>query len=408
MEEEKRETTPSVMSPADPGSKANQSFPSTTQISRPYFTSSEISYLHSKSIDDNHKTQYNRTKHQIYQFAFQIVKQLKFPLRVLATTMNYYQRFYLFNKFHPKEENVDVVDLERDPYIVTVACLFLASKNEDCIKKLKDIQTVANKLRDIDENKKVKELPTTSSNGGNSNGNGSNSTYTVADLQRKSIMSLEFKLLQIIKFDFNNGATLSIKSSDELVTQFCKKLDINYKLSLFSWLINFDLISSPLCLSIPPHCIALAIIIIALNLKPKELKMTHELVDEEDDEQLNEKLETIDSYGDFRCPEVLVNEGIIYILDYYIHQYSHSILNQYLPHIDAQTGKEQIFKFMELKSRFNDLKILNEYSCSSRASLQQDNYLQLWDYSVPSKGTGRFMLGNKRRRFAKELDEAIS
>ncbi|ABN67447.2 RNA polymerase II C-terminal domain kinase beta subunit [Scheffersomyces stipitis CBS 6054] len=304
---------------------------------------------------------------RVFQFSFHIIKQLKFPLRVLSTTMNYYQRFYLFNRFQASEEAQDIGDLERDPFMVAVACLFLAAKNEDCIKKLKEIQSVANKLRDIDDTQRI-------------------SSSTVADLQRRAVMSLEFKLLQIIKFDFNNGATVSIKSSDQLVTQFCKKLNINYRLSLFSWLINFDLMSSPLCLVIPPHCIALAIIII----------------NEESDEELNAKLDSFDCYVDFRCPESLVNEGILYVLDYYIHSYQHSILNQYLPAIDRETGKEQIFKFMEFKSRFNDLKTLNEHSTATRPLLQQDKYLQPWDYSIATKGTARFMPGNKRRRFSRE------
>ena len=143
-------------------------------------------------------------------------------------------------------------------------------------------------------------------------------------------------------------------------------------------------------------------IIISLNLKPKELNITHEMVDEESDEELNAKLDSFDCYVDFRCPELLVNEGILYVLDYYIHLYQHSILNQYLPAIDRETGKEQIFKFMEFKSRFNDLKTLNEHSTATRPLLQQDKYLQPWDYSIATKGTARFMPGNKRRRFSRE------
>ncbi|KAG2732405.1 hypothetical protein G9P44_004822 [Scheffersomyces stipitis] len=412
LDHKQREVTP--LTPRDPvdGSKIS-SFPSITQISRPYFTHSEISHLLRQTVDDAHSASYGSTKMRVFQFSFHIIKQLKFPLRVLSTTMNYYQRFYLFNRFQASEEAQDIGDLERDPFMVAVACLFLAAKNEDCIKKLKEIQSVANKLRDIDDTQRISSISALGFGAGSFSNNGStgstsinsssiSSSSTVADLQRRAVMSLEFKLLQIIKFDFNNGATVSIKSSDQLVTQFCKKLNINYRLSLFSWLINFDLMSSPLCLVIPPHCIALAIIIISLNLKPKELNITHEMVDEESDEELNAKLDSFDCYVDFRCPESLVNEGILYVLDYYIHSYQHSILNQYLPAIDRETGKEQIFKFMEFKSRFNDLKTLNEHSTATRPLLQQDKYLQPWDYSIATKGTARFMPGNKRRRFSRE------
>ncbi|EGW34993.1 uncharacterized protein SPAPADRAFT_58117 [Spathaspora passalidarum NRRL Y-27907] len=361
-----------------------------TQISRPFFTHSEISYMHSQTIDESKKLQYNQTKYQIFQLLYQVIKQLKFPLRVLATAMNYYQRFYLFHKFDGAFD-----DMDKDPYVVAITCLLLASKNEDCIKKLKDLQSVVNKLRDIDENKPVTNTLDSSGD-----------SIAYHELQRKYVLATEFKLLQLIKFDFSNGAnSLSIKTSvDCLLVQFCKQLDINYRMSILSWLICFDIMSTPLCLVIPPHCIAVAIIIISLNLKPQEIKLDHhEIGEEDDDERLSEILDSIDCERDFKCPEVLVNEGILYILDYYIHQYSHSVLNNYLPAIDKQLGKEQIFKFMELKEKFIDLKNMNETSCKESLN-RTDEYLSKWEFTTASKGIARFMLGNKRRRFNKELD----
>ncbi|KAG7661286.1 CTK2 [[Candida] subhashii] len=399
-----KEQTPSVIE------NGGKPMPTITQIARPFFTNSEISYMHSLTIDESKKLQYNQTKHQIFQLLFQVIKQLKFPLRVLATAMSYYQRYYLFNKFEMPNNGED---FERDPYIVAITSLFLASKNEDCIKKLKDIQNVVNKIRDIDEGKLIMNgsgsSNSTSSSGGGGGGGGSsgnNEPVPLFEVQRKFILSTEFKLLQLIKFDFSNGSNhLSIKTSvDNLLTQFCKQLDINYRMSILAWFISFDIMSTPLCLVIPPHCISLAIIIITLNLKPQEIKLSHhELGEEDDDTRLSEILDSIDSEKDFKCPEVLVNEGIIYILDYYIHQYSHSILNNYLPPIDKQIGKEQIFKFMELKEKFNDLKILNETSCTGTLN-RTDDYLLRWDFSISSKGAARFMLSNKRRRFNKELE----
>ena len=73
--------------------------PSIVQISRPFFTHKEISYLHNQTIPESLKPHYTNIKNNVFQFLFQIIKQLKFPLRVLATAMNYYQRYYLFNKF---------------------------------------------------------------------------------------------------------------------------------------------------------------------------------------------------------------------------------------------------------------------------------------------------------------------
>lgn len=388
-----------------------------TQVTKPFFTSLELSHLHSLTIPESKKLAYNKRKHQIFHYMFQIVRTMKFPLKVLNTAMNYYQRYYLFNVF--TEEDDQPVNGSAngasagapgsstsstgspDPITVALTALFLATKNEDCIKKLRDIQTAALKIRDEEEEKK-RDPATVSS---------------LLDSQRRAIMSVEFKLLQTIKFDFINGNSLAIESLDKLVIQFAKKLGINYKVTMFAWLVSFDLISTPLLLMLPQHCVALAIIIITLNLKPVEVRTRYAtekdaqaLGDSEGQAQSDETaygsdltaiLDTIDCTS-FRCPEPLVNEAIIYILDYYIHQMSYSILNQYIPPVDSVTGKEQIFKFMDLKSRFNDLKNLNQYK--AKYSLKQDQYLRVWDYSVAAKGSVRFILGNKRRRFVKELE----
>jgi Cdk activating kinase (CAK)/RNA polymerase II transcription initiation/nucleotide excision repair factor TFIIH/TFIIK, cyclin H subunit len=415
-----------------------------TQVTKPFFTSLELSHLHSLTIPESKKLAYNKRKHQIFHYLFQIVRTMKFPLKVLNTAMNYYQRYYLFNVFSEEDDPASGSDGGaaagtgslsstasgssttgsangcNDPITVALTALFLATKNEDCIKKLRDIQTVALKIRDEDEASEKKRDPA-SING-------------LLDTQRRAIMNVEFKLLQTIKFDFINGNSLAIESLDKLVIQFAKKLGISYKISMFAWLVSFDLISTPLLLMLPQHCIALAIIIITLNLKPSEVKSSYGEGEDNNSEKFSERsekssekssegsnttdnssektlnstisgltaiLESIDC-TEFRCPEPLVNEAIIYILDYYIHQMSYSILNEYIPPVDSATGKEQIFKFMDLKSRFNDLKNLNQYK--ARYSLKQDQYLRVWDYSVAAKGSARFILGNKRRRFVKELE----
>ena len=351
---------------------------------------------------------------------------MKFPLKVLNTAMNYYQRYYLFNVFSEDDDPASGGDGGaavgagslsstssgssttgnangcNDPITVALTSLFLATKNEDCIKKLRDIQTAALKIRDeVEASEKKRDTATTNA---------------LLDTQRRAIMNVEFKLLQTIKFDFINGNSLAIESLDKLVIQFAKKLGINYKISMFAWLVSFDLISTPLLLMLPQHCIALAIIIITLNLKPSEVKSSYGDAEDKSSEGSNSTdnyreqtsisgltaiLDSIDC-TEFRCPEPLVNEAIIYILDYYIHQMSYSILNEYIPPVDLVTGKAQIFKFMDLKSRFNDLKNLNQYK--ARYSLKQDQYLRVWDYSVAAKGSARFILGNKRRRFVKELE----
>lgn len=374
-----------------PEQKELRNIPNVLQVSRPFFTFAELSYLHGNTIPENRKLAYNQRKHQVFQFLFQVVRVMKFPLRTLSTAMNYYQRYYLFNMFEePKDHNPDndpTIEFEKDPYMVAYTCLFLATKNEDCIKKLKDIQTVANRLRDIDQDSR------------NFAKNGGASSLTLFEVQRKVIMSLEFKLLQMLKFDFINGAA-NMTSVDNLVVIFAKKLGLDYNYTMFAWLVSFDVLSTPLSLVVPPHCISLAIVIITLNLKPSDILTKYGEKSNESD--FSDILDNLDCMADFKCPEALVNEAIVYILDYYVHQMNFLILNEYMPSTNPETGKEQIFKFMDLKSRFNDLKVLSEQSVSTVNLLKQDKYLRKWDYSVGSKGAVRFMISNKRRRFDAE------
>lgn len=380
---------PDQKSDQKPDQKQTRDIPTILQVSRPFFTFAELSYLHGITIPENRKLAYNQRKHQVFQFLFHIVRILKFPLRTLSTAMRYYQRFYLFNMFEePKDQNPDddpIVEFEKDPYMVAYTCLFLASKHEDCIKKLKDIQTVANRLRDVDQDSR--------------NFGKTPSAITLFEVQRKVIMNLEFKLLQVLKFDFLDG-TSNIPSIDTLVVTFAKELSLDYNFSLFGWLLSFDILSTPLPLVVPPHCIALAIVIITLNLKPSDIMSKYGEKTEAND--FSDILDNLDCFADFKCPEALVNEAIVYILDYYVHQMNFLILNEYMPATNLESGKEQIFKFMDLKSRFNDLKVLNEQSVSTPGLLKQDNYLRKWDYTVGSKGAARFMISNKRRRFDAE------
>lgn len=360
--------------------------PSILEISRPYLSPNEISYLHSLTISEDKKILYNQRKHQIFQYVFQIIKILKFPIRVLNTTMIYYQKYYLFNSF--EDESEDFTDLEKnlqnDPYTIAITCLFLASKNEDCIKKLRDIQMVANKLRDLSEDNNY------------------------LDLQRKMIMVTEFNLLQILKFNFNNSI-LNLPSLDTLLVQFAKIKHLDYKTTFFSWLVCSDLMSTPINLMIPPHCIAVAILIVTLNLDTDELPGKFEEMSDlmpdikPEDDKKEQKAPPKINTTDFKCPELLVNEAIVYILDYYIHQFNYSVLKDYLPAINEKLGKEQVFQFMNLKSKFNNLKLINEIS-NSKQLLAKDPYLKIWDYSIGHKGSARFMLSNKRRRFNNELE----
>lgn len=381
--------TSTGVAPANGPPKPDQ--PILLQLARPFLTPNEIQYLHGQTIPEAKKLGYNQRKHHVYLFIFQIIKHFKFPLRVLGTTMNYYQRFYLFNKFEESNSG-DVVtqqmtknstllgssdidnirEMERDPYVVAITCLFLATKNEDCIKKLKEVQLVSNRLREQEQLNEDRFL------------------YK----QRRAIMATELKLLQLLKFDLNNGAPLELL--DVLVTQFCKQIGIDYRGLFYAWLVLFDIMLTPLPLTIPAHCIALAIIMVTLYINPVEIALKY--AGPSDGIPYSELLAQV-NFADFKCPNRLVSEAILYVLDYYVHQMNFSVLLHYMPAIDAETGKEQVFKFMTLKQRLNDLEVLDQYSVSTKELLNDDHYLNNFDYLVAARGASRFLNGVKRRRF---------
>lgn len=365
------------------------------QLARPFLTPNEILHLHSHTISDNKKLIYNQRKYLVYQFVFQVIRHFKFPLRVLGTTMNYFQRFYLFNRFEDvnpgdivtaqMNKNLTLLqlsdfelikDMEKDPHVVAMACLFLATKNEECIKKLKEIQTVSNRIREQENSNEERNL----------------------DRQRRAILAIEFKLLQITKFDLNNG--LPFELLDVLVTQFCKQLGVDYKGLFYAWLVAFDIMLTPLPLTIPAHCIAIAIITITLYINPQEVSTQHNSVGPSV-RNYDDILDDL-NYEDFCCPQLLVSEAILYVLDYYVNQMNYSILSKYMPAIDVETGKEQVFKFMALKHRLNDLEVIDQFSCLTKELLDDDPYLTMFDYLVGAKGCARFLMGNKRKRFNHE------
>lgn len=55
---------------------------------------------------------------------------------------------------------------------------------------------------------------------------------------------------------------------------------------MLCWLINYDIIQTPLSLVVPPHSIALAIIIIALSLNPREMNLQHHEIGEDDEQEI--------------------------------------------------------------------------------------------------------------------------
>lgn len=301
------------------------------QLSRPYLTANAISYLHNQTIPDY--SIYKQRISQVVNFLSNLTKTLKFPTRTLASAMLYYQKYYLYNNFSTAA-NLDVA----------VCALFLASKNEDTIKKLRDIVFAANPLRNI-----------------------SNSNEAVEE-NRKLVLTIEKKMLETIGFDFRTYHV------DEILIKIAKTLGISFDLSYLAYIILYDSYQTEIGLKVPAHAIALALIIIA-----------------------GKFMEQVDIFpiksDEFYCDRDLVNEAIFEILELYINNYNYGNLVNIYPN-----DKEKFIKIrINMKSE-NQLNIIED------TSLRNDKYFTQKNFAISESGSARYMLGKQLARFYREYD----
>ncbi|CCH40861.1 Cyclin-T1-4 [Wickerhamomyces ciferrii] len=274
---------------------------STIQLARPFLTKSQIKHAQKKTIEN---------------------------FTTLETAMIYYQRYFLFNKF---DTNIY--------YDIAITSIFIASKNEDTIKKLRDILIIANQIKN---------------------------TFLTQDqleLYRRKILSLESKLLETISFDFR------LFHVEELLIKISKTLKISKDLGYLAWLLAYDSYQTELALKIPPQSISIACITLALKLK------------DENCDQIRPE--------DFHTSQNSINEALLDLLELYINSYNYTNLASIYP--DYQN------KFVEIRIPMEDINGLKEQDVSV---LTKDDYYNDRDFSI---GERRYMLGNQRKRLYSEI-----
>lgn len=248
------------------------------------------------------------------------------PTKTLETAMIYYQRYFLFNKF-------DIAIY----YDIAITSIFIASKNEDTIKKLRDIMVVANQIRNTLLNQDQFEL------------------------YRKKLLSLEFKLLETISFDFR------IFHVEEFLIKISKTLKIPKDIGYLAWLISYDSYQTEIALKVPPQSIAIACITLATKLKDYEVSIRPDF---------------------YYSSENAVNEALLSLLDLYINSYNYTGLASIYP--DFQN------KFVEIRIPLSDAQGLKEPPVGT---VEDDDYFKDRDFSI---GERRYMLGNQRKRLYSE------
>jgi CTD kinase subunit beta len=252
-------------------------------------------------------------------------------MRCLESAMIYYQRYHLHNEFDTGSY-----------YDIALTALFITSKNEDTIKKLRDIIQIGNQIR----NSVMKP--------------------ELLDSYRKKILRLEFKLLETISFDFRSNHV------EEYLVKIGKDLKVDKEVALLAWLIAIDSFQIDIGLKVPPHATAISCLIIASKLQGGVVKG-----------ELNVKPERY--YTNSRS----VNEALLDLLDLYIHHFNFTTLVGFFPDLKDQ--------FLNIKLSYASAR---GFADQDAAVLEKDEYFKERDFS---NGERRYMLGNQKKRLYNEI-----
>ncbi|KAF9053647.1 cyclin-like protein [Hymenopellis radicata] len=165
------------------------------------------------------------------EFLFRLGSSLQLPAPAMFTAATWFHRFYM---------RFAIEDFHRQD--VAASCIFLATKTEECGRKLRDVARVCQSKID---GRDVAEIPEDSKE--------------VENCQ-SAILQTEEVLLEALCFDFRIDNPHSV-----LVDLFTSHED-DLKVQETSWTIAHDSYRTPLCVLFPPRIIAAACYILAQRL----------------------------------------------------------------------------------------------------------------------------------------------
>ncbi|KAJ3725985.1 cyclin-like protein [Lentinula raphanica] len=162
------------------------------------------------------------------EFLFRLGTSLKLPSPALFTAATWFHRFYM---------RYSLQDFHRQD--VAATCVFLATKTEECGRKLRDVAKVYHsKLTSVD----IVDIP---------------SDCKEVDQYQTAILVTEEYLLQAICFDFTVESPHA-----ELVDLFVSSPD-DRTVQDYAWTFAHDSYRTPLCILYPPRIIAAACFVLA-------------------------------------------------------------------------------------------------------------------------------------------------
>ncbi|KAL4248135.1 RNA polymerase II holoenzyme cyclin-like subunit [Abortiporus biennis] len=165
------------------------------------------------------------------EFLFRLGVSLVLPTSAMFTAATWFHRFYM---------RFSMEDYHRQD--VAAACIFLATKTEECGRKLRDVAKIyCSKVSRIE----LKEIP--------------DDSREVEDSEN-AILQTEEVLLEALCFDFVVDSPHA-----ELVDLFDAR-EVQSEVEDFAWSIANDSYRTPLCILYPPRIIAAACYILAQQL----------------------------------------------------------------------------------------------------------------------------------------------
>ncbi|KAI8069819.1 cyclin-like protein [Gilbertella persicaria] len=193
---------------------------------RPYFTKRQLATLTSLNKSGALTAKEILARQSYCKFIQDVGKKLGFPQKTISTSQALYHRFYLYYSIR-----------DYSPQDISVTCIFVASKIEDTIKKLKDIFVAVHSVRHPDS----KELD----------------PENVSEDRRRKIINYEKLLLETLCFDFQ------LRHPYEYVIKFIKWVQDSKKLAKKAYQLAVDSYKTMVCVEYPAHTIAAGCIYLA-------------------------------------------------------------------------------------------------------------------------------------------------
>lgn len=266
------------------------SFESQLFLSRPYLTKNQIMCAQRNTVTD--RRTYNQKKLGILNFLSELCIKLELPRKTLETAMYFYQRYHLFNSFETEL-----------CYTVATSCLVLSCKQVETVKKVNEIAILSLQIRNM-----IKINP------------------NILESFKKRLYQIELRILESCNFDYRINNNVYI---DEYIIKIGKTYSFDFKVCRLAWCVAYDVLKLDVILMVPSPIIALATIKIAYEL-------------------YNLKHWPLNSHEAIGADEVIVDDIMFHIIDFYINAFDLCDLKYNLP---ADLDQISIETFIQMKSQ---------------------------------------------------------